>query len=104
MWSTILQAPVYEFEDVNQNGVRDPEEEITAYFVYMAEELNVPAGYIVSYVMYDPSCAGDYELTITNKLSIPLPDTDSVGDGLFVVLGVGIVLLALAVPKRRRKE
>lgn len=104
VWSTILQAPVYEFEDVNQNGVRDPEEEITAYFVYMAEELNVPAGYIVSYVMYDPSCAGDYELTITNKLSIPLPDTGSVGDGLFVVLGVGIVLLALAVPKRRRKE
>ena len=62
----------------------------------------MPAGYTVSYDFYDPTDAGDYELTVTNKLNIPLPDTGAGGDVLFVVVGVGILLLAVTVRKRRR--
>ena len=104
VWSTILEdAPLYEYTDTNENGVLDDGDTITAYYVYTAEE-EVPPGYTVTYETYDPSNAGDYELTITNKLTIPLPDTGGVGDGLFVAVGVGIVLLALTVRKRRKEQ
>ena len=103
VWSTVLNAPVYEFDDTNSNGIRDESDTITAYYVYTAEEVNVPAGYTVSYVMYDPSQAGDYELTITNKLAISLPDTGGVGDSLFVIVGVGMLLLVMTVHKRRKE-
>ena len=93
-----------EYNDANENGIQDAGEKITAYYVYTAEEVNVPAGYTVSYVMYDPSHAGDYELTITNKLNILLPDTGGAGDSLFVAVGVGIVFLALTVRKRRKEQ
>lgn len=102
VWSTILQdTPVYEFADKNSNGTRDEGEEITAYYVYTVEEV-VPDGYSVSYHFYNPTDADDYELTVTNKLNIPLPDTGGAGDILFVVVGVGILLLAVTVRKRRR--
>lgn len=105
VWSKVLvNVPVYEYNDANENGIQDAGEKITAYYVYTAEEVNVPAGYTVSYVMYDPSHAGDYELTITNKLNILLPDTGGVGDSLFVAVGVGIVFLALTVRKRRKEQ
>lgn len=104
MWRTILEnARLYEYTDVN-NGVLDNGDTILAYYVYTAEEKNVPPGYTVSYDTYDPGHAGDYELTITNKLAIRLPDTGGTGDGLFVVLGVGIVLLALTMRKRRKGQ
>ena len=105
VWSTVLEnAPLYEYEDANANGIRDENEPITAYYVYTVEEANVPAGYTASYETYDPSHAGGYELTITNTLSIKLPDTGGVGSAWFVVVGVGILLPALTVRKRRRKR
>ena len=99
----MVEAPVFEFEDANDNKIWDEGEEIT-YYVYTVKEENVPAGYTVSYEFYDPDHADDYELTVTNKLNIPLPDTGGVGDGLFVAVGVGIVLLALTVRKRRKEQ
>ena len=105
VWRTILEnARLYEYTDVNNNGVLDNGDTILAYYVYTAEEKVVPPGYTVSYDTYDPGHAGDYELTITNKLAIRLPDTGGIGDGLFVVVGVGIVLLALTMRKRRKGQ
>ena len=109
VWSKVLEdVPIFEFEDKpvdgseEGNGTWDEGEKITAYYVYTVKEENVPAGYTVSYDFYDPTDAGDYELTVTNKLNIPLPDTGAGGDALFVVVGVGILLLAVTVRKRRR--
>lgn len=103
VWSTVLQdAPVVEFDDANDNGVWDEGEKFTAYYVYTVEEPEVPDGYEAIIDNYDPTDAGDYELTVTNKRSIPLPDTGAGGDVLFVVVGVGILLLAVTVRKRRR--
>ena len=105
VWSTVLKnVPLYKYEDANGNGVLDYEETITAYYVYTVKEENVPAGYTVSYEFYDPNHAGDYELTVTNKLNIPLPDTGGAGDSLFVVVGVGILLLGVALGKRRTRR
>jgi len=101
VWSTVLTAPVYEFDDANQNGLRDNGENITAYYVYTAEE-QVPDGYTVSYEAYDPSHADDYKLTITNTLRVTMPDTGGMSDGMNVLVGVGILFLALTVRKRRR--
>ena len=103
VWSTVLQdAPVIEFNDANGNGVWDEGEAITAYYVYTVEEPEVPNGYEAIIDNYDPTDAGDYELTVTNKRSIPLPDTGAGGDVLFVVVGVGILLLGLTLTRRRR--
>ncbi|WP_283128695.1 LPXTG cell wall anchor domain-containing protein [Allofournierella massiliensis] len=105
VWSTVLKnVPLYKYEDANGNGVLDYEETITAYYVYTVKEENVPAGYTVSYEFYDPNHVGDYELTVTNKLNIPLPDTGGAGDSLFVVVGVGILLLGVALGKRRTRR
>ena len=100
----LKNVPLYKYEDANGNGVLDYEETITAYYVYTVKEENVPAGYTVSYEFYDPNHAGDYELTVTNKLNIPLPDTGGAGDSLFVVVGVGILLLGVALGKRRTRR
>lgn len=109
VWSKVLKnVPVFEFKDKpvegseKGNGTWDEGEEITAYFVYTVVEENVPAGYTVSYDFYDLTDAGDYELTVTNKRSIPLPDTGAGGDAMFVAVGVGILLLGLTLTKRRR--
>lgn len=103
VWSRVLKnVPVVEFYDKNDNDVWDEDETMTAYYVYKVVEENVPAGYTVSYDFYDPTDAGDYELTVTNKRSIPLPDTGAGGDAMFVAVGVGILLLGLTLTKRRR--
>ena len=103
VWSKVLKnAPVVEFDDVNDNDVWDEDEIFTAYYVYTVVEEDVPAGYTVSYDFYDPTDAGDYELTVTNKRSIPLPDTGAGGDAMFVAVGVGILLLGLPLTRRRR--
>ncbi|WP_294572844.1 LPXTG cell wall anchor domain-containing protein [uncultured Subdoligranulum sp.] len=106
VWSKDLEnVPVFEFKDKpaeGGNGTWDEGEEITAYYVYTVVEENVPAGYTVSYDFYNPIDAGDYELTVTNKLNIPLPDTGAGGDAMFVAVGVGILLLGLTLTKRRR--
>lgn len=101
MWSKVLKdAPIYTFIDKDHDKVWDDDEEI-AYYVYTMVEENVPAGYTVSYDFYNPIDAGDYELTVTNKLKVPLPDTGAGGDILFVVVGVGILLWGLTLRKRR---
>ena len=103
VWRTVLQdAPVVEFDDVNDNDVWDEGEKFTAYYVYTVEEPVVPDGYEAIIDNYDPTDAGDYELTVTNKRSIPLPDTGAGGDAMFVAVGVGILLLGLTLTKRRR--
>lgn len=103
VWSTVLQdAPVIEFNDANGNGVWDEGEAITAYYVYTVEEPEVPNGYEAIIDNYDPTDAGDYELTVTNKRSIPLPDTGAGGDAMFVAVGVGLLLLGLTLTRRRR--
>lgn len=105
VWSTVLEnAPLYEYTDTNENDVLDDGDTITAYYVYTVEEVNVPAGYVVTYQPYDPDQAGDYTLTITNTLSIPLPDTGGMGSAIFAVVGVGILLPALTIRKRRGKR
>ena len=66
------------------------------------EEPEVPNGYEAIVDNYDPTDAGDYELTVTNKRSIPLPDTGAGGDAMFVAVGVGLLLLGLTLTRRRR--
>ena len=103
VWSTVLRdAPVFAFEDKDGDNVWDEGEAITAYYVYTVEEPEVPNGYEAIIDNYDPTDAGDYELTVTNKRSIPLPDTGAGGDAMFVAVGVGILLLGLTLTKRRR--
>ena len=117
-WRKVLKdAPVVEYQDKNSDGVPDTDEDgkaiITAYYVYTVEEEAV-SGYTTTYDEWDNMhplpddgdydwdiSADDYELTITNKKSIPLPDTGGLGDFLFVLAGVGIVLVGL---KRRKKD
>lgn len=102
VWRTVVHdQTVSSFDDTDHDGVWDEGEDRT-YYVYTVEEQKVPDGYTVSYTPYDPDHAGDYVLTVTNKLNIPLPDTGGVGDSLFVVVGVGILLLAVTMRKRRR--
>ena len=103
VWRTVLRdAPVFAFEDADKDKVWDEGEKITAYYVYTVEEPEVPNGYEAIIDNYDPTDAGDYELTVTNKRSIPLPDTGAGGDAMFVAVGVGILLLGLTLTKRRR--
>lgn len=103
VWSTVLRdAPVFAFEDKDGDNVWDEDETITAYYVYTVEEPEVPNGYEAIIDNYDPTDAGDYELTVTNKRSIPLPDTGAGGDVAFVAVGVGILLLGLTLTRRRR--
>lgn len=103
VWSTVLRdAPVFAFEDKDGDNVWDEGEAITAYYVYTVEEPEVPNGYEAIIDNYDPTDAGDYELTVTNKRSIPLPDTGAGGDVAFVAVGVGILLLGLTLTRRRR--
>ena len=117
-WRTVLEdVPVVEYQDSNNDGVPDTDKDgkaiITAYYVYTVEEEAV-SGYTTTYDEWDNMhplpddgdydwdiSADDYELTITNKKSIPLPDTGGLGDFLFVLAGVGIVLVGL---KRRKKD
>lgn len=104
VWSDVLEdVPIFAFTDVNGNETWD-EGETRTYYVYTVEEVDVPDGYTVHYDLYNPTDADDYELTVTNKLNIPLPDTGAGGDILFVVVGVGILLLAVTVRKRRLGE
>ena len=103
VWSTVLRdAPVFAFEDKDGDNVWDEGEAITAYYVYTVEEPVVPNGYEAIIDNYDPTDAGDYELTVTNKRSIPLPDTGAGGDAMFVAVGVGLLLLGLTLTRRRR--
>lgn len=103
VWRTVLRdAPVFAFEDKDGDNVWDEGEAITAYYVYTVEEPEVPDGYEAIIDNYDPTDAGDYELTVTNKRSIPLPDTGAGGDAMFVAVGVGILLLGLTLTRRRR--
>ena len=103
VWSTVLRdAPVFAFEDKDSDNVWDGDEAITAYYVYTVEEPEVPNGYEAIVDNYDPTDAGDYELTVTNKRSIPLPDTGAGGDAMFVAVGVGLLLLGLTLTRRRR--
>lgn len=103
VWSTVLRdAPVFAFEDKDGDNVWDEGEAITAYYVYTVEEPEVPNGYEAIIDNYDPTDAGDYELTVTNKRSIPLPDTGAGGDAMFVAVGVGLLLLGLTLTRRRR--
>ena len=103
MWSKVLKnVPVVEFYDENDNDVWDEDEKMTAYYVYTVEEPVVPNGYEAIIDNYDPTDAGDYELTVTNKRSIPLPDTGAGGDAMFVAVGVGLLLLGLTLTRRRR--
>ena len=105
VWSTVLQdAPVVEFDDANGNGVWDGGETITAYYVYTVEEPQVPNGYEASIDNYDPADAGGYELTVTNKRTVELPNTGAAGDAMFVAVGVGLLLLGLARIRRRPRK
>lgn len=105
VWSTVLQdAPVVEFKDANGNGVWDGDEPITAYYVYTVEEPQVPNGYEASIDNYDPADAGGYELTVTNKRTVELPNTGAAGDAMFVAVGVGLLLLGLARIRRRPRK
>lgn len=62
------------------------------------EEETVP-GYTLTGSTYDEKT---YHATITNTHHPMLPDTGSTGDWLYVVVGVGILLLALSVPRKRK--
>ena len=105
VWSTVLQdAPVVEFDDENGNGVWDKDETITAYYVYTVQEPQVPNGYEASIDNYDPADAGGYELTVTNKRTVELPNTGAAGDAMFVAVGVGLLLLGLARIRRRPRK
>ncbi len=105
VWSTVLQdAPVIKFNDANGNGVWDGGETITAYYVYTVEEPQVPNGYEASIDNYDPADAGGYELTVTNKRTVELPNTGAAGDAMFVAVGVGLLLLGLARIRRRPRK
>lgn len=65
---------------------------------YSFEEDEVP-GYTMTDSAYDEKT---YHATITNTHHPRLPDTGSTGDWMFVIIGVGILLLALSVPRKRK--
>lgn len=71
---------------------------IETYYVYSFEEDEVP-GYTMTDSAYDEKT---YHATITNTHHPRLPDTGSTGDWMFVIIGVGILLLALSVPRKRK--
>lgn len=95
-WRTVLKnAPVLKYQTADDGTVTDT---IEAYYVYSFEEETVP-GYTLTDSTYDEKT---YHATITNTHHPMLPDTGSTGDWLYVVVGVGILLLALSVPRKRK--
>lgn len=95
-WRTVLKnAPVLKYQTAADGTVTDT---IKAYYVYLFEEETVP-GYTLTDSTYDEKT---YHATITNTHHPMLPDTGSTGDWLYVVVGVGILLLALSVPRKRK--
>lgn len=95
-WRTVLKnAPVPKYQKAADGTVTDT---IKAYYVYSFEEETVP-GYTLTGSTYDEKT---YHATITNTHHPMLPDTGSTGDWLYVVVGVGILLLALSVPRKRK--
>lgn len=95
-WRTVLKnAPVLKYQKAADGTVTDT---IEAYYVYSFEEEIVP-GYTLTDSTYDEKT---YHATITNTHHPMLPDTGSTGDWLYVVVGVGILLLALSVPRKRK--
>lgn len=95
-WRTVLKnAPVLKYQKAADGTVTDT---IGAYYVYSFEEETVP-GYTLTDSTYDEKT---YHATITNTHHPMLPDTGSTGDWLYVVVGVGILLLALSVPRKRK--
>ena len=95
-WRTVLKnAPVLKYQKAADGTVTDT---IKAYYVYLFEEEAVP-GYTLTDSTYDEKT---YHATITNTHHPMLPDTGSTGDWLYVVVGVGILLLALSVPRKRK--
>ena len=98
VWRTVLKdAPVLEYT-MGSDG--KPTNTIKAYYVYSFEEDPVP-GYTMTESKYDEKT---YHATITNTHHPRLPDTGSTGDWMFVMFGVGILLFALAVPRRRKDK
>lgn len=98
VWRTVLKnAPVLEY---TMGSDRKPTNTIKAYYVYSFEEDPVP-GYTTTEPKYDEKT---YHATITNTHHPRLPDTGSTGDWMFVMFGVGILLFALAVPRRRKDK
>lgn len=96
VWRTVLKdAPVLKYT-MGSDG--KPTDTIEAYYVYSFEEETVP-GYTMTESKYDEKT---YHATITNTHHPRLPDTGSTGDWVFVMFGVGILLFALAVPRRRK--
>lgn len=95
-WRTVLKnAPVLKYQTTADGTVTDT---IEAYYVYSFEEETVP-GYTLTGSTYDEKT---YHATITNTHHPMLPDTGSTGDWQYVVVGVGILLLALSVPRKRK--
>lgn len=95
-WRTVLKnAPVLKYQKAADGTVTDT---IEAYYVYSFEEEAVP-GYTLTDSTYDEKT---YHATITNTHHPMLPDTGSTGDWLYVVVGVGILLLALSVARKRK--
>lgn len=98
VWRTVLKdAPVLKYT-MGSDG--KPTDTIEAYYVYSFEEDPVP-GYTMTEPKYDEKT---YHVTITNTHHPRLPDTGSIGDWVFVMFGVGILLFALAVPRRRKDK
>lgn len=98
VWRTVLKdAPVLKYT-MGSDG--KPTDTIQAYYVYSFEEETVP-GYTMTESKYDEKT---YHATITNTHHPRLPDTGSTGDWMFVMFGVGILLFAFAVPRRRRDK
>ena len=98
VWRTVLKdAPVLKYA-TDSDG--KPTDTIEAYYVYSFEEDPVP-GYTMTESKYDEKT---YHATITNTHHPRLPDTGSTGDWMFVMFGVGILLFALAVPRRRKDK
>ena len=98
VWRTVLKnAPVLEY---TMGSDEKPTNTIKAYYVYSFEEDPVP-GYTTTEPKYDEKT---YHVTITNTHHPRLPDTGSTGDWMFVMFGVGILLFALAVPRRRNDK
>lgn len=98
VWRTMLKnAPVLEY---TMGSDEKPTNTIKAYYVYSFEEDPVPG-----YTMTESKCdEKTYHATITNTHHPRLPDTGSTGDWMFVMFGVGILLFALAVPRRRKDK
>ena len=98
VWRTVLKdAPVLKY---TMGSDEKPTDTIEAYYVYSFEEEPVP-GYTMTDSKYDEKT---YHATITNTHHPRLPDTGSTGDWMFVMFGVGILLFALAVPRRRKDK